>query len=295
MSENTIFIGGSRHISRLPAEIKHRLDNVINSGHRVIVGDANGADKAVQKHFLDALYNKVTVFCSGVSSRNNLGHWQTRNIDAPKSSKGFQFYAAKDREMAREADFGLMIWDGKSPGTVLNVLRLVRAGKIAVLFSVPDKRALNIKTLSDWDSFVSHLSIEMLNDLRERATPEEWQPIEQPSLLDAASVKVEANSAPPSEPSTPAPAVEPSESELAGFLNAALAAADPAAVVDALGGLAKIHGMSTVAKETGLARESLYRALSSEGNPEFATVLKVLSSLGLRLSAVPAQTAVVRR
>lgn len=292
MSENTIFIGGSRHISRLPAEIKHRLDNVINSGHRVIVGDANGADKAVQKYFHDALYNKVTVFCSGVSSRNNLGHWQTRNIDAPKSSKGFQFYAAKDREMAREADFGLMIWDGKSPGTVLNVLRLVRAGKIAVLFNVPDKRVINIKTLSDWDSFVSHLSGEMLHDLRERAMPEEWQPNEQPSLLDAASLKAEAKSA---EPSTLVPAVEPSETELADFLNAALAAADPAAVVDALGGLAKIHGMSTVAKETGLARESLYRALSSEGNPEFATVLKVLSSLGLRLSAVPAQTAVVHR
>ncbi len=46
-----------------------------------------------------------------------------------------------------------------------------------------------------------------------------------------------------------------------------------------------MRGMSNVAKETGLARESLYRALSSEGNPEFATVLKVLTSLGLHLSA----------
>lgn len=293
MNENTIFIGGSRHVSRLPAEIKHRLDNVINSGHRVVVGDANGADKAVQKHLHDALYDKVTVFCSGASSRNNLGHWQTRNIDAPKSSKGFQFYAAKDREMAREADFGLMIWDGKSPGTVLNVLRLVRAGKIAVLFDVPEKRAINIKTLSDWNSFVSHLSNEMLHDLRERATPEEWQSSEQPSLFDAVSVETETKSIMPPEPS--APAVKPSESEIAALLNAALAAADSTAVVDALGNLAKIHGMSAVAKETGLARESLYRALSSEGNPEFATVLKVLSSLGLRLSASPTQTSVVHR
>ncbi|ASN01456.1 addiction module antidote protein [Xanthomonas citri pv. malvacearum] len=282
---NTIFIGGSRHVSRLPAEIKHRLDNVINSGHQVIVGDANGADKAVQKYFSDAAYNKVTVFCSGDSFRNNLGHWTTRKVDAPKSLKGFQFYAAKDREMAREADFGLMIWDGKSPGTVLNVLRLVRAGKIAVLFSVPDKRAINIKTQTDWESFLSHCSDELRHDLHERATPDEWQSGQQQSLLDSNQETRPATEAEQPQPS----ATGPSEDELANSLDAALAAADPAAVVNALGDLAKMRGMSNVAKETGLARESLYRALSSGGNPEFATVLKVLSSLGLRLSATHAR------
>ncbi|WP_090812686.1 addiction module antidote protein [Paraburkholderia tuberum] len=81
------------------------------------------------------------------------------------------------------------------------------------------------------------------------------------------------------------PAASSSEDELAASLDAALAEADPAAAINALGGLAKMRGMSNVAKETGLARESLYRALSSEGNPEFATVLKVLTSLGLHLSA----------
>lgn len=280
---NTIFIGGSRHVSRLPAEIKHRLDNVINSGHQVIVGDANGADKAVQKYFSEAAYDKVTVFCSGDSFRNNLGHWTTRKVDAPKNLKGFQFYAAKDREMAREADFGLMIWDGKSPGTVLNVLRLVRAGKIAVLFSVPEKRAINIKTQTDWDSFLAHCSDELRHDLHERATPDEWQTGQQQSLLDA-NQETEREAAQP-QPS----ATGPSEDELADSLDAALAAADPVAVVNALGDLAKMRGMSNVAKDTGLARESLYRALSSGGNPEFATVLKVLSSLGLRLNATHAR------
>jgi hypothetical protein len=174
---NTIFIGGSRRVSRLPAEIRHRLDNIVRNGHRVVVGDANGADKAVQKYFSDAAYDKVTVFFSGGRFRNNLGHWATRQIDAPNNLKGFEFYAAKDREMAREADFGLMIWDGKSPGTVLNVLRLVRAGKIAVLFSVPEKRPLYIKTQSDWDNFISRCGDELLRDLHERATPEEWHSV----------------------------------------------------------------------------------------------------------------------
>lgn len=266
---NTIFIGGSRHISRLPAEIKHRLDNVIKSGHRVIVGDANGADRAVQKHFSDAKYDNVTIFCSGDSSRNNLGHWETHNVQAPKNTKGFQFYAAKDREMAREADFGLMVWDGKSPGTVLNVLRLVRAGKITVLFNVPEQSAINIKTEEDWNQFLAQCSGDLCRDLRERATDDEWEPNQQGSFLDT----------PKSRPK------EAAETELALSLNNALASADPAAIVDVLGSIAKTHGMSQLARETGLARESLYRALSAGGNPEFATVLKVLSSLGLRLSA----------
>lgn len=280
---NTIFIGGSRQVSRLPVEIQHRLDKVINSGHRIIVGDANGADKAVQKYLSDAAYDKVTIFCSGDSFRNNVGHWTTRKINAPKYLKGFQFYAAKDREMAREADFGLMIWDGKSPGTILNVLRLVRAGKIAVLFSVPDKRAINIKTQNDWDNFLSHCSDKLRRDLHERATPDEWQSGQQASLLDAPAAIDETTRGHEAQPPKTL-AVSPTEDELAASLDAALAAADPAAAVDALGSLAKMRGMSHVAQETGLARESLYRALSSDGNPEFATVLKVLSSLGLRLS-----------
>ena len=53
----------------------------------------------------------------------------------------------------------------------------------------------------------------------------------------------------------------------------------------ALGDIARAKGMTTIARETGLGRESLYKALSAEGNPEFATILKVVRSLGLRLHA----------
>lgn len=275
---STVFVGGSRHVRHLPPEVKERLDNVIASGFPVVVGDASGADKAVQQHLHDAAYGKVTVFCSG-APRNNVGLWPTWTVDAPKHAKGFQFHAAKDREMAREADFGLMVWDGKSPGTVLNVLRLVRVGKIAVLFSMPDKRAINIKGQADWDGFLSRCSADLVHDLRERATPDEWRPGQQASLLGAAGDV---------RPTGLAVAV-PSQDAFAASLNAALAAADPAAVVAALGNRARTHGMTQVAKETGLARESLYRALGAGGNPEFATVLKVMSCLGLHLTATTLQ------
>ena len=58
---------------------------------------------------------------------------------------------------------------------------------------------------------------------------------------------------------------------------------DPAFIAKALGTIARARGMSQVARDAGLSRESLYRALSGEGNPEFGTLLKVAKALGLKL------------
>ena len=77
------------------------------------------------------------------------------------------------------------------------------------------------------------------------------------------------------------------EEDMAAYLEAALEENDAALVAAALGDIARAKGMSYIAKQTGLGRESLYKALSPEGNPEFATVLKVVHALGLRLRAVP--------
>ena len=76
-----------------------------------------------------------------------------------------------------------------------------------------------------------------------------------------------------------------SEADMAAYLAAALEEDDPAVFVAALGDVARAKGMTQIARETGLGRESLYKALSAEGNPEFATVMKVVRSLGLRLHA----------
>jgi len=78
--------------------------------------------------------------------------------------------------------------------------------------------------------------------------------------------------------------------EMAAYLDAWLEEApdDVGGLARALGDIARAKGMTQVAKETGLSRESLYRALSAEGNPSFATVLKVTKALGLRLHACAA-------
>jgi len=77
-----------------------------------------------------------------------------------------------------------------------------------------------------------------------------------------------------------------SEEDMASYLEAALEANDPSLIAAALGDIARAKGMSQIAKQTGLGRESLYKALSPEGNPEFSTILKVINALGLQLHAV---------
>lgn len=73
--------------------------------------------------------------------------------------------------------------------------------------------------------------------------------------------------------------------DMAAYLEAALEDGDPRVIVHALGNIARARGMSQIARDTGLGRESLYKALSPEGNPEFATVLKVVQALGIKLHA----------
>ncbi|HMB54766.1 MAG TPA: addiction module antidote protein [Thermoanaerobaculia bacterium] len=75
------------------------------------------------------------------------------------------------------------------------------------------------------------------------------------------------------------------EEDMAAYLEAALEEGDASLVAAALGDIARAKGMTAIARETGLGRESLYKALSPDGNPEFATILKVVHSLGLRLHA----------
>jgi probable addiction module antidote protein len=78
------------------------------------------------------------------------------------------------------------------------------------------------------------------------------------------------------------------EEAQAAYLEEAFATADPAFVTRSLGVVARARGMTAIAKEAGVGRESLYKALSDGGNPEFGTIMKVLSALGLELTIKPA-------
>ena len=74
------------------------------------------------------------------------------------------------------------------------------------------------------------------------------------------------------------------ERDVAGYLEAVFEIGDPALISHALGVVARSKGMARIAKQTGLGRESLYKALSKDGHPEFLTVFKVVQALGLKLT-----------
>jgi probable addiction module antidote protein len=82
-----------------------------------------------------------------------------------------------------------------------------------------------------------------------------------------------------------------SEEEIAAYLDAVMEDGDPALIAAALGDVARARNISKLARDTGMSREGIYRALSGEGNPSFATVLKIAGALGLRLSFRPATQA----
>ena len=84
------------------------------------------------------------------------------------------------------------------------------------------------------------------------------------------------------------------EEEIALYMEACLEEAgdDAAFIAKALGDIARAKGMTQLAKETGMGRENLYKALSGKGNPSFATILKVMGALGLQLHAAPRRTPV---
>jgi len=79
--------------------------------------------------------------------------------------------------------------------------------------------------------------------------------------------------------------------DVAAYLDAVIEDGDPALIGAALGDIARAKGMAQIAEETGLSRTSLYKALATDGRPEFATVLKVVKALGIELHATPSKAA----
>jgi len=167
-----VFVGGSRHVSRLNAAVRKRLDNITSKNFCILVGDANGADKAVQLYLRSKKYQNVEVFCTEGVCRNNIGNWELRPVPAGTRERNAEFYSAKDRVMAKEATIGLMLWDGKSIGTLMNVYRLLKLRKKAVIYTVPDEEFTEFRTNDEWHSFIARRDSGIQEKLKQRASLE---------------------------------------------------------------------------------------------------------------------------
>jgi len=163
-----VFIGGSRKISRLNDEVRARIEKIVGEGFQVFVGDANGADKAVQKYLAEQEYERVVVFCTGSFCRNNVYHWETRQIQSDRQKRDFQFYAAKDAAMSNEADYGLMLWDGKSVGTLNNVLNMINSSKKVVVYYAPEKEFISVQSQEDVEVLLAKCAPEEIQRFEKR-------------------------------------------------------------------------------------------------------------------------------
>lgn len=154
----TVFISGSMRIKNLDKKVKDRIDNIISLEFDIVLGDASGVDSSVQDYLCKASYQNVTIFYSGDSLRNNLGHWKTHNTYSKYKSGTRAFFTAKDIEMASKADYGLMVWDTKSTGTLCNVIEMLTNKKKSLVFINKTKKFIEISDANDFEEMVSYMS-----------------------------------------------------------------------------------------------------------------------------------------
>lgn len=152
-----VFIAGSRRLSRLNNDVRRRIDNILRKDFTVIVGDANGVDAAVQRYLSSRNYRNVVVFCMEGGCRNNIGDWPTRAImAADPGRRDFAYYSTKDRAMAEEAHYGLMLWDGRSRGTLTNIIHLVRERKPVVVYIARDRSFYTLRQTGHLGEILTH-------------------------------------------------------------------------------------------------------------------------------------------
>jgi hypothetical protein len=162
----SVFIGGSRAVSRLNKIIRDKLDDLISRECMIFIGDANGADKAVQQHFASRGYEYVAVYCME-RCRNNLGNWQAKHVATPPGRTGFAYYAAKDLAMAQDASCGLMLWDGKSKGTLNNIQQIINAGKKVLVYLAPQTTLYKVSTEQDLDDLLQRCDQRAIRQARQ--------------------------------------------------------------------------------------------------------------------------------
>jgi hypothetical protein len=152
-----VFIGGSRSINVFNEDIHKLLYNEFNDGSEILVGDAAGVDSEIQRFCVLKKYNKVIVYASNGRVRNNIGNFPVKSIRAEGKLSPLEFYTKKDIAMAEDADYGIVIWDGKSLGTFNQIYRLVKQEKFCYVYLMENHTIYGINGENDLRSLIASL------------------------------------------------------------------------------------------------------------------------------------------
>ena len=153
-----IFISGSMRIKNINKLVIDRIENIIRENFTIILGDADGVDSSIQQILFNKSYENVKIYCTGNYPRNNIGGWDIVTVHSEYKPKTRLYFTAKDIEMSTNCDFGLMVWDSKSTGTLSNVYELLKKGKTSVVFVNKLKKFITVKNNIEFESLVSVMS-----------------------------------------------------------------------------------------------------------------------------------------
>jgi hypothetical protein len=186
---NKIFISGSMRIKNLDAKVKDRIDNIIKADFSILIGDADGVDASIQALLKSKGYSKVTIFCSGDKVRNNIGRWKVEKIHTDLQKNTRLFFTAKDLQMAKKCDYGFMVWDSKSTGTLSNIYELLSQGKKSLVFINKVKTFKTIMEVADFENLLSFMSTSAFEKADKKIQlSKKLQDLKQLSMFDAKNI-----------------------------------------------------------------------------------------------------------
>lgn len=159
-----IFISGSREIDKLNDDIFDVLYIELNANAHILVGDAEGVDSEIQRFCKNQDYKNVTVFAVNGKARNNIGNFNVKNIEVSQNVYFKAAYIEKDKAMTDAADYGIAIWDGKSKGSLNNILRLIKQNKPCRVYLFNNKKWIWIENENALKNIQYPQNLENLNN-----------------------------------------------------------------------------------------------------------------------------------
>jgi len=182
-----LVLGGSRKLARIPENLVELLKDFNLENNQFLIGDAPGSDTALQQVLVRIGAKSVTVYSSAGYIRNNLGNWPSEHINSGLESKSNAVHAFKDRHMTKVADWGLMLWDCESAGTLSNVIDLVESGKFCKVWVAQDSELYTFEneiSLNQWLLQYPEVTKEALKRLKtSRNRTLKRSIVEQPNLF----------------------------------------------------------------------------------------------------------------